>query len=103
MSLRIKKGDTVEIKKGKDKGKTGKVMRVFVSENKAIVEGINMVKKHMKKRSEEQAGGIVEIAAPISVSNIALYCESCKAGVRFGVKAEAKTKKRVCKKCGAVI
>lgn len=102
MSLRIKKGDTVEIITGKDKGKSGKVLRVFVKEDRAIVEGLNVVKKHQKRRSEQQQSGIVEKPAPINISNLALWCPSCKKGVRFGVQVnEDKSKVRVCKKCNA--
>jgi len=102
MGLRIKKGDTVQVITGKDKGKTGKVMQVYPSESKATVEGINIVKKHKKARGKDEQGGIMEIASPLSLSNLALYCEACKKGVRFGAKInDDKTKSRVCKKCGA--
>ena len=98
--LRIKKGDTVIIQKGKDRGHKGKVLEVFVSKNRVIVEGANMVKKHMRRRSEQEAGGIIERPAPISLANVALYCPSCKKGVRFGVKImKDSSKVRVCKKC----
>lgn len=101
MSLRIKKGDTVEVLAGKDKGKTGTVIEVLVEQKRAFVEGINIVKKHQRRRSEEQQSGIVEKPAAVDMSNLALYCAACKKGVRFGVKVnEDKSKVRVCKKCG---
>jgi large subunit ribosomal protein L24 len=102
MSLRIKKGDTVQVITGKDKGKTGKVMQVFPAESTATVEGVNIVKKHKRARGKDDQGGIVELSSPMSLSNLAIYCEACKKGVRFGAKVNAdKTKSRVCKKCGA--
>jgi len=100
MSLRIKRGDKVVVLTGKDKGKTGKVLRVFPQKMRAIVEGVNLVKKHLRRRSENEPGGIKEIPAPIHLSNLALFCPYCNRGVRFGVKIlEDKTKIRICKRC----
>ncbi|MCD6229109.1 MAG: 50S ribosomal protein L24 [Candidatus Omnitrophota bacterium] len=100
MSLRIKRGDKVVVLTGKDKGKTGKVLKVFPTEYRAIVEGINLVKKHMRRRREDEPYGIKEIPAPINISNLALFCPYCNRGVRFGVKVlEDKTKVRICKRC----
>ena len=102
MSLRIKKGDTVEIIAGKDKGKTGSVLEIEVSGKKALVEGLNMVKKHQRRRSEQQQSGIKDLPAALDMSKLALWCPSCKKGVRFGVQVnEDKSKVRVCKKCNA--
>ncbi len=99
MSLRIKKGDLVVVRKGKDKGKTGKVLSV--SDSRVRVEGVNIVKKHMKKTSEQQPSGIVEVPSTLSKSNISLWCSTCKKGVRSSVKRnEGKSKVRICKKCG---
>ncbi len=104
MSLRVKKGDLVVVRKGKDKGKTGKILRVFPERNRALVEGVNLVKKHLRRRGENQPSGIVEIPAPISISNLSLWCNNCKRGVRFSVKIlEDKSKLRLCKKCGSVL
>ena len=98
--LGIKKGDLVIIRKGKDKGVKGKVLRVFRLQGRAIVEGANLVKKHMRRRSEQEAGGIVEKPAPLALANLALYCNSCRRGVRFGVKVmKDGSKIRVCKRC----
>ncbi|HIE36083.1 MAG TPA: 50S ribosomal protein L24 [Candidatus Omnitrophica bacterium] len=100
MSLRIKRGDKVVILAGKDKGKTGKVLKVFPKEMRAIVEGVNLVKKHIRRRGENEPGGIKEIPAPLHISNLALFCSNCNRGVRFGIRIlEDKSKIRVCKKC----
>jgi len=98
--LGIKKGDTVVVRVGKDKGVKGKVLRVFRREGRAIVEGANLVKKHMRRRSEQEAGGIIEKPAPLALSNLALYCSNCRRGVRFGVKImKDNSKVRICKRC----
>lgn len=100
MALRIKKGDTVVIRKGKDKGKSGKVLTILLAKQRAVIEGVNLAKKHMRKGSEQQPSGIVEIPMPVHVSNLSLWCGHCKKGVRFGVKvSEDKSKTRVCKGC----
>ncbi|MBN3041070.1 MAG: 50S ribosomal protein L24 [Candidatus Omnitrophica bacterium] len=100
MSLRIKKGDKVIVLAGKEKNKSGKVLKVFPAKNRAVVEGLNMVKKHMRRRSETEQGGIKEVPAAINMSNLALFCSSCNKGVRFSVEtAKDKSKSRICKKC----
>ncbi|MCK4810620.1 MAG: 50S ribosomal protein L24 [Candidatus Omnitrophica bacterium] len=100
MSLKIKKGDKVMVLTGKDKGKTGKILKSIRGTNRAIVEGINLVKKHLKRRSENEPHGIKDIPSPIHISNLALFCPQCNKGIRFGVKVLAdKSKIRLCKKC----
>lgn len=100
MSLRIKRDDRVKVITGKDKGTVSKVLVVMPEKNRAIVENVNMVKRHVKPRSQEQRGGIQEREASIHLSNLMLYCDSCKNGVRFGTEVRNDTKVRVCKKCG---
>jgi len=100
MSLRIRKDDRVKVIAGKDKGTVAKVLAVMPAKNRAIVETVNMVKRHLRQRSQEQPGGIFEREAPIHLSNLMLYCDSCKQGVRFGSEDRNGTKVRVCKKCG---
>jgi large subunit ribosomal protein L24 len=101
--VHIKKNDIVVVIAGKDKGKIGKVLRVFPRKGRAIVEGVNIVKKHMKP-TPYSSGGIVEKPAPVHVSNLMLYCGKCKRGVRVAKKIlEDGTKVRVCKKCGEII
>ncbi len=103
MALRIKREDKVQVLTGKYKGQIGRVLFVQSDKGRAIVEGVNVVKRHMKNRTQ-QGGGIVEKEAPLQMSNLALYCEACKRGVRFGVKFDDEGKKvRFCKKCGATL
>ncbi len=104
--MKIKKGDFVQVIVGdeNEKGKTGKVVAVFPSENKVIVENVNIVKRHTKPRSAQQSGGIIEKPRAIDASNVMLYCPNCKKGVRFHVvKDEAGNKVRQCAKCDKVI
>jgi len=102
--LRIKKNDQVIVVAGKDKGKTGKILKVLPSKNRAIVEHINMVKKAQRKTQENQKGGFVEIEMPIHLSNIMLIDKKTNKPTRFGVSvAKDGTKSRVSKKSGDVI
>lgn len=101
---KIKKGDTVQVIKGKDSGKKGKVLIVFRQDNRALVEGLNLVKKHKRQTRQDQQKGIVSIEAPISISNLMLYCKSCNRPVRFGITfLKDKTKSRICRACKGVI
>ncbi len=97
--MKIQKGDTVLIIAGKYRGKKGKVLKVFPKEKKILVDGINLVKKHRKPRRSGEKGQIVEIPAPIAVSNAKLICPKCGKATRVGYKIEEKKKFRVCKKC----
>ena len=101
--LHIKVGDTVKLLTGdaKDRGKTGKVLEVSPKEGKVIVEGINMVTKHVKPRKQGETGGIVKAEAPINACKVSIYCPKCKKGVRTKVKVDGEKKTRVCAKCGA--
>lgn len=102
MSLRIRKNDEVEVITGRYKGTVGRVVQVRPESNRAVVEGVNMVKRHMRGRGQGQPGSIVEKEAAIHMSNLQLYCKSCKRGVRYGIEitGEGEEKKRICKKCG---
>jgi large subunit ribosomal protein L24 len=96
----IKKNDLVIIRAGKDKGKTGKVLKVLDKENKAIVEGVNLVKKHQRKRKQEEPAGILTVEVPINLSKVSLYCPKCKKGVKVKInRIQDKKKERICKKC----
>ena len=102
--LKIKKGDTIQAIKGKDKGKKGKVLSVSLETGRALVEGINMAKKHKRQSSQDQKGGIISIEMPISVSNIALVCKSCNRPTRVGFSIlKDGTKTRICKSCKEAI
>jgi large subunit ribosomal protein L24 len=98
----IKKGDTVVILAGKDKGKRGKVLRVVPKTGKVIVEGLNILKKHQKPTKEAPQGGVIETPGPIDRSNVQVVCGSCRKPTRIGVKLAGDTERvRVCRKCGA--
>lgn len=101
--VKVKKNDTVLIISGKDRGKKGKVINVFPKESRIVVEGINLRKKHTQRRREGEKGQIVEIAAPLNISNVKLICPKCKKPTRVGYKVVEKNKFRVCKKCGQEI
>ena len=101
--MKIKKGDNVIIIAGKDKDRQGKVARVFPRLGKVIVEGANLQKRRERPRQQGKKGQIVTAAAPLAVSNVMIYCGSCGKGVRVGIKLSAKSKLRVCKKCGKEI
>ncbi len=104
MSIKIKKGDKVVVLAGKDKGRTGKVLKVFPINKRLVVEGVNIMKKHTRRRSETEQGGMREISVPINASNVLLFCSGCNRGVRFSVKvSNDKSKVRICKKCQKVI
>ena len=102
--LRIKKNDKVMVITGKDKGKTGKVLRVFPEANRVLVEKINVVKKAKRKTQQDQQGGFVEIEVPLHISNVMLVDKKTNQPTRFGVKIlKDGTKVRYSKKSGEVI
>ena len=92
IKIKLKKGDEVIVLTGKDKGKTGKITKIKLIDNKAIVSGINKVKKHQKP-GNDQPGGIIDKEMPIHISNLAYYDNSSKKGVRIGFKIVDKNKK----------
>jgi len=97
---RIKKGDTVEVLTGKDKGRKGQVIKVMTSKQRVLVERVNMVKRH-QRRTQTSAGGIVEKEASVHISNVALVCPKCNRGVKVGFRFhEDGSKVRVCRQCG---
>tara|TARA_B100000029_G_scaffold353051_2_gene345655 strand:+ start:584 stop:904 length:321 start_codon:yes stop_codon:yes gene_type:complete len=101
--IKLKKGDEVIVLAGKDKGKTGKITKIIPSTNKAIVSGINKVKKHQKP-DNNQAGGIIEKEMPIHISNLAYYDPKLKKGIRLGILIDNKNKKlRINKSTGKPI
>lgn len=102
--IRLKKGDTVVVRSGKYKGKTGKITATHPTENKVTVEGINIVKKHMKPNRQYPQGGIIEITKPIAVSKVGIQEPTSKKPSRIGFKLNAKgVKTRVFKKSGKEI
>jgi large subunit ribosomal protein L24 len=102
MKFKLRKEDQVQVIAGKDKGKQGKIVRIDREKCRAIVAGVNMVKKAQKKRKQTDRGGIIEIEAPIQISNIMIVCRKC-GPTRIGYKIEGGAKKRVCRKCGEAL
>jgi large subunit ribosomal protein L24 len=99
--MHVKKGDTVMCNSGNDAGKKGEVLVAIPSENKVIVKGVNVRKKHVKPRKQGEAGGILETEVAIPASKVNIYCSSCKKGVRVRYKVKSDgTKVRVCASCG---
>jgi large subunit ribosomal protein L24 len=100
--LALKKGDVVLVRKGKDKGKTGKVLMILPEKNRVIVEKVNFVKEFIRPdRSRNVQGGIMEKEAPLAVANVMIFCSECSQGVRVKKKKlEDGSRIRVCQKCG---
>ena len=99
--LNIKKGDNVVVIAGKDKGKTGKVLEVSLTESKVTVEGVNIITKHQKAKNAKEKGGIVKKPAPVEISNLMVVCPSCGKATRVAKKNIDGVNTRICKKCGA--
>ena len=99
--LNVKKGDTVVVISGQDKGKQGEILHADPAKNRVTVKGANMITKHVKPRRQGETGGIVDAEGAIYASRVALYCSACNKGVRTKVKVDGDKKVRVCAKCGA--
>lgn len=100
--IHVKKGDTVLVNSGADKGKKGKVLKAMPADNKVVVEGVNVRTKHIKPRKQGEAGGLIKSEVAINASKVNVYCEKCKSGVRIRhIEKEDGTKVRVCAKCGS--
>ncbi len=104
MAVKIKKGDTVVVMRGREKGKTGEVIRVLREKNRVVVKDVNLVKKHVKEIPNVREGGIYEFEAPIHISNVMLVCPKCgkptRVGFRVVQEGDTLRKYRFCKKCG---
>lgn len=102
--VHVRRDDTVVVISGKDKGKTGKVLKVYPTTSKVLVEGAHIVTKHVKPSRENMQGGIVKQEAPMKSSKVMLYCTKCKSATRISKKLlEDGTKVRICKKCGEIL
>ena len=101
--LHVKKGDTVLVLSGKDKGQKGQVIQALPKKDKVIVEGINKVKRHTKPNQKAPQGGIITKEAPLQVSKVMLICPACKKATRIAKKEVNGKMVRACKKCGEVI
>jgi large subunit ribosomal protein L24 len=100
--FRVKKNDEVRVIAGREKGKSGRILRVDQVKGRVLVEGINLVKKAVRKKKQNDRGGIIEVEAPLHVSNVMILCKKC-GPVRTGCRFENGKKVRVCKKCGEVV
>ena len=102
--MQIRKNDSVMVIGGKERGKTGKVLRVIPKKDAVIIERVNLVKRHSKPRGPQQPGGIVEKEAQIRASNIMIMCDKCNAPVRVGRKILTDGQRiRICRRCGEAI
>ena len=101
--MKVKKNDTVLVLTGKDAGKTAKVLVALPKDNKVVVDGINVQKKHKKARSAQEVSSIVNQSGAIDASNVLVVCPACNKATRVAYKVEGDKKVRVCKKCGAVL
>ena len=98
--MHVKKGDTVMVNAGNDKGAKGEVLKAIPSENKVVVKGVNVRKKHMKPRKQGEAGGIIETEVAIPASRVNVYCSKCGKGVRVKYNIKDGKKVRICSHCG---
>jgi len=102
--LKVKKNDKVRVISGKDKGKTGKVLRIEPDKNKIYIERINIIKRHTRKKGQNQPGGIISKEGPIHLSNVRVICPNCGKLSRVGFEIKDSGEKiRICRKCGQQI
>lgn len=101
--MKIKKGDTVQVLSGNDKGKTGEVLEVMPKTQRVVVKGINIRKKHVKPRKQGEQGGIIPVECAVLASKVNVVCPKCGKATRIGYSVEKEEKVRICKKCGAKI
>ncbi|MEK7549284.1 MAG: 50S ribosomal protein L24 [Patescibacteria group bacterium] len=99
--MKIHKNDTIKIITGKDKGRSGKVLKIFPEKGKVLVEGLNLYKKHVRPKKQGEKGQIISVPRPINSSNVMLICSSCNRTARTGYRFENDNKIRICKKCEA--
>lgn len=101
--MKIHKNDTIKIMVGKEKGKTGKVVRAYPEKNKILIDGLNLYRKRVKPKRQGEKGEIIMVPRSINISNAMLICPSCKNPVKVGYSISDGVKKRVCKKCHSII
>jgi len=101
--MKIKKGDTVLVILGKNRGKKGKILKAFPKERKVLIDGVNLIKKHQKPKKTGEKGQIIEKPSPINISNVKLICSKCNKTTRVGYKIVEDKKYRICKKCNKQI
>ena len=101
--MKIKKNDNIIVISGKDRGKKGKVVKVFLDAGKILIDGINLIKKHNRPKKSGEKGQIIEMPSPIDVSNVKIVCPKCGKPSRIGYNLTKAGKFRICKKCGQTI
>ena len=101
--LKLKKGDTVAVMAGKDRGKRGKVLQLLPERGRALVERINLMKHFERKSNQNQQGGIVEREVPVAVAKLAVVCPRCNKPTRIGIRVTDNTRQRICKRCQEVV
>lgn len=99
--MNIKKGDNVQMMRGKDRGKTGSVLSVSSLEKRIVIEGLNLIKKRARPKAQGKKGEMVSVPRAIDASNVMLVCKNCKVPARIGVRMQGEQKVRYCKKCDA--
>lgn len=102
MKIKLKKDDTVQVISGNEKGKSGRVIKVDKLTSRVLIQGVNLRKKAMRRKDQQDKGGIAEIEAPIHVSNVNIVCKKC-GPTRIKMDTEGKLKVRKCRKCGDVL
>lgn len=101
--MKVKKGDKVLIITGKDKGRTGKIIKSFLKEGTVLVEGINLKKKHIKAKKQGEKGQVLSTPSPLNLSNVKIICPKCGKATRISYNIEKEEKHRICKKCKSQI
>ncbi len=101
--MAIKKGDQVVVRSGRDAGKSGVVLKVLPQLDRAVVEGLNMYKRHAKARKAGEKGQMISVSRSLPLSRLMLSCKNCKKATRVGSRVEGQSKVRYCKKCQAAI
>lgn len=101
--MRLKKGDKVRIISGKDRGREGKIEKIYEKQAKVLISQINLYKKHVKKSEEFPEGGVVDVSRPLAVSKVMFICPQCKKPTRVGYQIVKGKKVRICKHCQSVI
>lgn len=101
--MKLRKGDQVIITAGKDRGKRGKIETLFPKDQMILLSGLNIYKRHLKRRDEKNPGGIIDVSRPLPLANVSLICPKCHQITRLGYKLQGKEKQRLCKKCQQII
>lgn len=101
--IRIKKGDKVLIVRGKDRGRSGKVLRVIPDKSRLVVDGLNLLKKTVRPTKQGERGQVVDVPSPLRIENARLVCPSCNKASRVGMRFKSNKKERYCKKCEAKV